>query len=221
MILSPLLKLLRDSAFTLALTFCLAASAAERGNPDPIAPQEAKPPHPEAIGTLRHQARGLLLDGDYQGSIAMYRSIVDRTPMDAQSHYDLAAALSFLRFYVDAVEPIREAIRLRPDYVEAHKVAAIIYLHLGQVSAALAPTLRAAELGDTASMYELVWFYTAGKGIDVDEQAAFLWVERAANHNHVAAMDLMTDIYRNGLYGQEVDPNKSAQWAERAYRARQ
>lgn len=183
--------------------------------------ERAQPVTPEDVVALRTLAHDLLVTGDYERTITVYRKLVELRPTDAQSHYDLAAALSFLAQYADAVAPIREAIRLQPDYLDAHKVAAIIYMQLGRVMEALAPTIKAAELGDTTAMYELVWFYTAGKGIPVNEAEAFVWAQRAANLGHNLAMELMVEVYRRGMYGQAVDTVLAEQWAQKARQARE
>lgn len=187
---------------------------------DVAACREAAAQRPGDLAVRRNLALSLLIAGDYEESINLYRSVALARPDDAGAQYDLASALGFIRMYAEAVEPVEAAIRLRPDHVESYRFAAIVYTILGRKADAARVTIRSAELGEITSMYDLVQFYQDGVGVEVDPGKALSWARRAADAGHVGAMALMTRVYLEGLYGEAPDETKAALWAARERHAR-
>lgn len=165
-------------------------------------------------------ALALLRNQDYDRAIEVYRRIARAQPDNARAQYDLAAALGFLRRYPEAVEPIEAAIRLAPDLVLAHQAASIIYANNRDPARAFEASLRAAELGEITAMFELVWMYRDGRGVDPSDAKALAWARRAAENGHVGAMDLLVDTYLNGGFGVTSDLERAGHWAKTAWRAR-
>jgi len=170
---------------------------------------------PAGLEEMRALARELVERADFERSIEVYREIARLTPEDPRSHFELASTLAFLRLYAQAVEPIEAAIRLAPDYLEAYRVAEIIYERLERFDEAVAVTLEAARLGDITAMYQLTYYYDEGIGVPADERKVLEWMERAASNGHVKAMTMMEEIYRDGLLGEPVDADRAARWARR------
>lgn len=213
------------ATFAMTATAGAASSAVERcaenaRSGDIAACREAAVQRPDDLAVKRNLALALLIAGDYEESINLYRSITLIRPDDAGAQYDLASALGFIRMYDDAVEPIEAAIRLRPDHVESYRFAAIVYMNLGRKTDAARATIKSAELGETTSMYDLVQFYREGSGVEVDLKRALFWARRAADAGHIGAMALMTRVYLDGLYGEAPDETKVRDWAARERRAR-
>jgi len=213
------------ATFAMTLAAWAAPSAVERcaasaRSGDVAACREAAALQPDDLAVRRHLALSLLIAGDYEESINLYRSVTLVRPDDAGAQYDLASALGFIRMYDDAVEPIEAAIRLRPDHVESYRFAAIVYMNLGRKTDAARATIKSAELGEITSMYDLVQFYRDGSGVEVDPKRALFWARRAADAGHVGAMALMTRVYLEGLYGEAPDEATARDWAARERRAR-
>jgi TPR repeat protein len=164
---------------------------------------------------MRSLALELLRAQDYDRSIAVYREIVRHTPDDARSHYDLAAALSFVQRYGEAIPPIRAAIRLEPNDLKAQEMASLIFLKLRWYKQAFEATLSTAELGEPTAMFSLVNMYEIGLGVTADVEKARYWAIKAAEHGHLGAMALMEEACRNGRLGQRIDENMAKAWAER------
>ncbi|NIR30522.1 MAG: hypothetical protein GWN84_14675 [Gammaproteobacteria bacterium] len=171
------------------------------------------------LKTMRQLARELVETGYYRKSIAVYEEIVRVRPDDARAQYELAATLAFLREYPRAVPPVEAAIRLEPDYLQAYRLAEILYLNLKRFPDAFAAARKAAELGDITAMFELWVYYDEGRGVDANEQKAFQWLKRAATHGHLGAMKFMEKTYREGRYGQNVDLQRADLWAQRLHAA--
>ena len=170
---------------------------------------------PRGLVTMRALALELLRVEDYEGSIEVYLEITRHTPNDPKSYYDLAAALSFIRLYEEAVEPIQIAIRLDPDNLRAQEMAALIFLNLKRYEEAFAATLKSAELGEPTAMYSLVNMYEKGLGVKADQDKAAYWAEQAAEHGHLGAMAIMEEAYRTGRFGRTIDPKLAGAWARR------
>ena len=169
---------------------------------------------------MRAVALELLRAQDYDRSIAVYTEIARQTPQDPRSHYDLAAALSFIQRYEDAVPPIETAIRLDPEALRVHELASLIYLNLRWYRQAFDATLKAAELGEPTAMFSLVNMYEKGLGVTADLDRAVFWAIKAAEGGHLGAMALMEEAYRSGRLGRRVDDVQANAWARRLSEAK-
>ncbi|MFQ5765509.1 MAG: hypothetical protein ACE5GT_11310, partial [Rhodospirillales bacterium] len=74
--------------------------------------------------------------------------------------------------------------------------------------------------GDAISMFDLFQYYRDGIGVDRDQEEAVAWVERAGDHGHLGALQLMVRIHLDGLMGKAVDEAKAGQWALKFRQAR-
>lgn len=194
----------------------LAAQCARNvGNGDVGVCRRALAEQPGDLSLRRHLAHGLAILANYPAAIEVLRGIVAERPNDPQAHYDLAGLLGAIRRYTEAAAPIEAAIRLQPDNVLAYQAAAVIYAQIGRLKDSVAITSRAAALGDTTSMYEMSLYYQDGIGVPANTEKAFYWTRRAAKRDHVAAMQLMSEIYLEGLLGQPRDQEKAVEWAQR------
>ncbi len=207
------MRRLSPSELYLPVLLTLLVSAALLGASSAAGAESAT--EPKGLATMRALALELLRVQDYDGSIEVYQEIAEKTPDDACSHYDLAAALSFVQRYEEAVPPIRAAIRIQPDDLKAQEMAALIYLKLKWYGQAFDATLKAAQLGEPTAMFSLVNMYERGLGVDADMDEAVYWAIKAAEHGHLGAMALMEDAYRSGRLGRQVDDAQADAWAGR------
>jgi len=196
------------------------ACAANADEGDVATCEAAVAEYPGDPAVWRDLARARIAVGDYDGAADAQQEVTHLEPENPRAHYDLAGTLGFVRRYAEAVAPVEAALSLRPDYPEALMLAAIIYHSLDRETESFGMTLRAAELGDIAAMFDLVWHYEHGKGVSANPRQAFLWAERAAEAGHVGAMDLMVEIYLEGRFTEPPDDSKAEDWAMRARRAR-
>jgi TPR repeat protein len=174
---------------------------------------------PQELAKMRAFATGLLVNEQYEDAIATFITIAEQTPDDPKSQYDVASAMAFLRMWADVPPHIERAIALDPDNTLYHELAAMTYLRLEDDPQAFAATRRGAELGDIKAMYTLSGMYEHGRGTDPSQARALAWLERAAKAGHMGAMDAMSRVYRDGLYGQAPDRAQEAAWKQELERA--
>ncbi len=199
----------------------MAGTAAQRcagnaENGDVPSCRQAVRDDPGDLASRRNLAHSLALVSDFMAAIQIYRAIAAERPNDPRAHYDLAGLLGAIRLFEDAVAPIEHVLRLQPDNILAHQAAAVIYAQVGRMKDSVAVTLRAAEKGDSTSMYEMSLFYQDGRVVKTDPDKAFHWARQAAEQNHVAAMQFMSEIYLEGLFGQTPNTEKAIEWARRS-----
>jgi TPR repeat protein len=175
---------------------------------------------PDNAVLRRKLALSMIVAGAAERSIAVYREAIRRAPDDAESYYDLAAALGTLNRFPEAVAPIERALALRLDEPRYDRLADIIYGRVGAHDKLFRVTLRQAERGDRISMYEIALLYAEGIGVKADDGAALDWMKRAAERDHVGAMDRLAEVYREGKLGQPADPAQAEMWAAKARAAR-
>ena len=77
-------------------------------------------PMPSAaeVTARRGLARALQLQGRSEAAIPHYRAVLERDPSDAQSHWNLGAALWETGAYPEALRHLEAAARIRPDWRE-------------------------------------------------------------------------------------------------------
>lgn len=188
---------------------------------DVSACQRAVANNPDDPAMGRHLATALMALGDYDAAVDAYRANAARRPESARAQYEFAAMLGFVRRYAEAVAPIEAALRHEPDNLVALKLAAMVFHQTDREPDSFRATSRAAQLGDSGAMFDMIWHYENGRGVAADPRAALTWAGRAAEAGHVAAMDLMVEIYLVGLYGEAPDDTKAESWAMRARNARE
>jgi TPR repeat protein len=194
------------------------AEAAPRGDFNACAVAvEAAPSDPIV---RRLYAQSLARAADYDGSIGQYREITRLTPGDGRAFYEYAWMLAFVRRYADAVEPIEQSMRLRPNHVESFRAATIIYQIIKRPADVFRVSLAGARLGDSIAMFDTFDCYAEGRGTTKDENQAFFWLVKAADAGHVTAMDRLADVFLNGGLGRAADSAKAEEWATKARLAR-
>jgi uncharacterized protein len=176
--------------------------------------------NPDDAGLRRKLALSMFVSGAAERAIEVYRDAVRQTPDDPEAYFDLAAGLGTLSRFPEAVAPIERALALKPDEPRYERLADIIYWRVGAHDKLFRVTLREAQQGDRIAMYEVSLLYAEGTGVTRDTRQALAWMQRAAEHDHVAAMDRMVDVYKEGRFGQPVDIAKAEAWAAKAQAAR-
>jgi hypothetical protein len=175
---------------------------------------------PDDTVLRRRLALSMIVAGAAERSIDVYREAIRRAPGDAEAQYDLAAALGTLNRFPEAVAPIERALALNPDEPRYQRLADIVYWRVGARDKLFRVTLREAERGDRIAMYEIALLYAEGIGVTADGGAALGWMKRAAERDHVGAMDRLAEVYLEGKLGQKVDPSEAEAWAAKARAAR-
>jgi tetratricopeptide (TPR) repeat protein len=183
--------------------------------------EEAVTEDPQNLESWTYLARAYLVIGADRGALKALRSITIITPDDPLAHFNYGATAGTLRRYEIAVEELRRALEIKPDYVEAEIVLSIALEKLGRFEEAVEAKRRAARLGDDSSMFEITEAFAAGVTDSVSEGEARTWIERAANMGHIGAIEWMVDVYHEGLLGEQADPVKAQQWRQRLRDARE
>ena len=177
--------------------------------------------NPGDISIRRLIAHGLLVVGDEAGSLGEFEALANEFPDDARAQYDYGVTLVALHHYAHGADILVRAVTLDPEFLDAQIAASIILAQVGRQEEAFTALSKAAALGSDTAMYELSESYRIGYGVKMDEAAAFLWLTRAAEAGHVAAMDKLVEIYLEGGYGIEPSDTRAEAWAMRAHRRRE
>lgn len=74
---------------------------------------------------------------------------------------------------------------------------------------------RAAEQGDAGGQYGLGRMYAAGEGVTRDIKQALVWITRAAEQDHLAAITALAAIHESGVNGSVPDKELARRWYER------
>jgi len=168
----------------------------------------------------RLYAQSLAKAADYDGAVREYGEVTRLAPADGRAFYEYGWMLAFVRRYREAVDPIEEAIRLRPDHAPSYRAATIIYQIIKRPEDVLRMALAGAKLGDSIAMFDAYDCYLAGIGTAKDDAQAFAWLVKAAEAGHVTAMDRLAAIFLNGGLGQAPDEKRAEDWATKARLAR-
>ena len=171
--------------------------------------------HPMNVELQQKLGDAMVYLGDYDGAAEAYREITKVRQDDAAAHLQLAGTLAFVQRYDEAVEPVEAALRLDPANIPAFQAAAIIYHQARRNEDMVRVTIRAAELGDAISMYDLIAYYRDGYGVAPSSDRALMWAQRAADAGHLKALSYMVRVHLEGLLDQPVDEPKAAAWAQR------
>lgn len=197
-----------------------ARCAAEAGNGAVAVCERAARENPGNVVVERNLARSFIAIGDFDSAVDVYQRIAAARPNDTRALRDLGGTLGFVRRYAEAIAPMEAVMRLKPRDVAAYKAAAVVYAQLGRVGDAVRVTRKAADLGDAIAMFDLSRFYRDGTGVAADSRQALAWAQRAADHGHLGALDLMVQVYLEGLMGEAVNEEKAKAWAWKYRRAR-
>ena len=176
--------------------------------------------HPSNADLQQKLGDAMVYLGDYDGAAVAYREITKVRQENAAAYLQLAGTLAFVQRYSEAVDPIEAAMRLDPANIPAFRAAAIIYHQARRNEDMVRVTIRAAELGDAISMYDLIAYYRDGYGVAQSGDRAFIWAKRAADAGHLKALSYMVRVHLEGLLDQPVDDAKATAWAKRERAAR-
>ena len=176
--------------------------------------------HPMNVELQQKLGDAMVYLGDYDAAAEAYREITKVRQHDAAAHLQLAGTLAFVQRYDEAVDPIEAAMRLDPASIPAFRAAAIIYHQARRNEDMVRVTIRAADLGDPISMYDLIAYYRDGYGVAPSNDRAFIWAERAADAGHLKALSYMVRVHLEGLLDQPVNEPEAAAWAQRERAAR-
>ncbi len=140
-----------------------------------------------AVGALGSTSREL---GRPDETVAIYRTILEKSPRDASAHRDRAAALQALGKSNEAIDEIREATRLRPDDFGLRATLGNALIDLGRLDEAAAEYREAARLRpDDPMAYHNLGLVEQWRGAD---EAAIAASRRALEMNPNIA-----DAHRN------------------------
>ncbi|HEX6051244.1 MAG TPA: tetratricopeptide repeat protein, partial [Gemmatimonadaceae bacterium] len=103
----------------------------------------------EAPRELLSRARERFAAQDYHGAAMLLMSITQSSSGYADAHNLLGLSLAMIDRQEDALSSFEHALRLNPNYVEAHLNRAVVLNHLGRLDEANEAMSRAAELGTT------------------------------------------------------------------------
>lgn len=118
-------------------------------------------------------AKSLIEHGAFAEASEVQGTITQLRPDDWAAQYDYAGTLSFVRRYNDAISPIKRAIAPRPDHIPSYQSAALIFTMMGRHAEAVPQTRKAAELGSSVAMFDMVSYYTEGLGVEKPDAEAF------------------------------------------------
>jgi tetratricopeptide (TPR) repeat protein len=85
-------------------------------------------------------------EGRYKDAIALLQQVCNIHLNSAMAWYFLGLSLAAERRYSEAVDPIKIALDLQPDYVQAHLALGDTFLKLGETDEARAAYLRALDM---------------------------------------------------------------------------
>jgi tetratricopeptide (TPR) repeat protein len=95
---------------------------------------------------LQNEGMRLYKEGKFKDAILAFQQVVNLNLNSFLAYYYLGVSLNADRRYGEAIEPLKIALDLQPDYVQAHLALADAYLKQGDASEARAEYLRALDL---------------------------------------------------------------------------
>ncbi|HKY95384.1 MAG TPA: hypothetical protein VJL84_08760 [Kiloniellales bacterium] len=153
-------------------------------------------------------------------AVELYARRIELDPENPEAYFDHAAALATMWYFIEASPSMHQALRLDPDNILHHRLAAIVFEQSGEAEAAFSAHLALAEAGETIGMYDVAKDYRDGTGTTADPAVALRWFLAAAEGGHVLAMERLADGLEAGSFGQPPDPAGAAAWRRAAEAAR-
>lgn len=95
---------------------------------------------------LQSEGMRLYKDGKYREATEAFQQVVNINLNSSLAYYYLGVCLLAERRYGDAIEPLKIALDLQPDYLQAHMALGDASLKLGDAAEARAEFLRALDL---------------------------------------------------------------------------
>ena len=75
--------------------------------------------------------------------------------------------------------------------------------------------MTAAFQGNTKGAFGLAKMYAEGEGIEKSEGKAFFWFKFAAEKDHIGAIRVIANAYKNGRLGKEIDLKQAKFWEDK------
>ncbi len=91
-----------------------------------------------AVGVTALGARTVARNEEYRSELSIWRTVVDRWPINAGAHYNLGNELANAGRAPEAIAQYEDALRLKPDYAEAHNNLGNALANTGRTSEAIA-----------------------------------------------------------------------------------
>lgn len=153
--------------------------------------------------------------GDAVGTLKLYEELAQANPQNQELQYTLGVTYATFNMNLEAIEPLRRAIRLKATDVHAYQVLAIALGFLGRKEEALAATIAAAELGAINEMYDAGMMFLRGYGTPSDTKVGLAWLKQAAEHGHLGATEKLAILYQTGQFGVQRNKALSRAWQKR------
>jgi predicted Zn-dependent protease len=116
----------------------LAAVTASAGRQAPPSTRSQGAPTAD-VAALRTQGESAMEASRFSDAEAIYQKLIGLTPTDPIAHMQLGMARAMGGKTADAIGPLREAVRLRPDLLPAKLFLGISYMELGRPKDAVGP----------------------------------------------------------------------------------
>ncbi len=132
----------RRGSTALRLAVCLAAAALAVSSVLAIPAGDAR------TQSFKLQSDGMRLykEGNYRAATEAFQQVVSIHLNSFLAYYYLGASLIAERRYVEAIDPLKVALDLQPDYIQAHLALGTAYLKLGDAAEARAEFLRVLDV---------------------------------------------------------------------------
>ena len=92
---------------------------------------------------------------------------------------------------------------------------AALAIHVEAPSELFMSLIEEARWGESEAQYAVAMMYAAGEGVEMDQEEAAKWFEKAAHEGHPFAMFKIAERYENGN-GVAKDPEKAILWYRKA-----
>ena len=199
------------------LVVSLLAAIAALGSPARVAAQAAKTAQTPPAAAAYAEGEEYLKKSDYAKALAAYDRAIKADPNQPEFYLEKCRALSNLQRQPEAVPVCSEALRLRPNYVQALRDRGHLQINLGKYPAALADLKKAESLdkSDRGIYYHLgLAYYLTGdfkeaadafngclrgskQQSDIIECAAWLYPSLRRSSQDAAAKQLLDRIQPN------------------------
>jgi tetratricopeptide (TPR) repeat protein len=91
-----------------------------------------------AVGVMALGARTVARNEEYRSAVSIWQTVTERWPINSRAYYNLGFALAKMGRMQEAIAQLEEALRLKPDYVEARVNLGNALRSLGRLSEAIA-----------------------------------------------------------------------------------
>lgn len=154
--------------------------------------------------------------GDPDAALAVFRSLAESAPQNADAQYDYAAMAGFTARWDEARRAVDVAVALRGTHLPTLRLAVLVNEAVGDRTKSFGFASRGADLGDPVALYDVAVAYREGRGTATDPARCVQFLERAAAAGHVGAMQDLSEVFLEGLLGQRADSRRAEEWAAAA-----